>query len=124
MSNIKLGLGGALLRPFTPSRPSSQATQAPIQGQWQKIAANHAAILAVSEVQYDPLLHFISAGNVLVQTTHWPRKSEASVESLVNVIKQVPTSPSPPQADSDTIREPPDANLEQLVSYVSSLLPL
>ncbi|KAG9033814.1 hypothetical protein FS837_002382, partial [Tulasnella sp. UAMH 9824] len=74
MSDNKLGLGEALLRPFTPSRPSSPASQAPIQGQSQreKIAAAHTAILAILE------------------NTHWPRKSEESVTSLVNVIKQVP----------------------------------
>ncbi|KAG8915903.1 hypothetical protein FRC00_007806 [Tulasnella sp. 408] len=101
MSNIKLGLGEALLRPFTPPRPSSGRSQAPIQGQgqWEKVAPAHAA------------------------NTHWPRKSEESVKSLTDVVKQVPTEPrlqSPSQ--NETTHEPTDPSVEKLISYVYSLL--
>ncbi|KAG8960190.1 hypothetical protein FRC00_000790, partial [Tulasnella sp. 408] len=94
MSNIKPGLGEALLRPFTPSRPG----RAPIQGQsqWEKIATAHAAILAALE------------------TTHWPRKSEESVKSLIDVVKQVPAVQSP--SLGGTAHRPADVNAEELVS--------
>ncbi|KAG9022199.1 hypothetical protein FS837_006541, partial [Tulasnella sp. UAMH 9824] len=103
MSDNKLGLGEALLRPFTPSRPSSRASQAPIQGQSQrqKIAAAHASILTILE------------------NTHWPRKSEESVKSLVNVITQVPILPSTSQGDTN--HETPDPNAEQLVSALQNV---
>lgn len=63
MSIIKPGLGEALLRPFTPSRPSSGASQSPIQGQGQleKIAGVHSAVLTILEVQFNPRLYRISA---------------------------------------------------------------
>ncbi|KAG9028553.1 hypothetical protein FS837_003851, partial [Tulasnella sp. UAMH 9824] len=103
MSDTKLSLGKALMRPFTPPRPSSRAGQAPIQGQsqWEKIAAAHTAILAILE------------------NTHWPRKSEESVKSLVDVVKQVPTLPNPSRGD--TAHEPSDANAEQLVSALQNV---
>ncbi|KAG9043664.1 hypothetical protein FS837_009260, partial [Tulasnella sp. UAMH 9824] len=122
MSNTKLGLGEALLQPFTPSRPSSRASQTPIQGQsqWDKIAPTHAAILAVLEVQYGHFLRRISARNsILSQSTHWPRNSEETVESLANAVKQVPTVPSPSRGD--TIHETGDANVEQLVSALRNV---
>ncbi|KAG9038386.1 hypothetical protein FS837_001261, partial [Tulasnella sp. UAMH 9824] len=103
MSSTKLSLGKALMRPFTPPRPSSRASQAPIQGQsqWEKIAAVHSAILA------------------LLETTHWPRKSEESVKNLVNLIKQVPILPSPSQGNAT--HEPPDANVDHLVSALQNV---
>ncbi|KAG8924629.1 hypothetical protein FRC01_011274, partial [Tulasnella sp. 417] len=103
MSSDKLGLGEALLRPFTPSRPSSRASQAPIQGQgqWEKIARLHAAILDVLE------------------TTHWPRKTEQSVKTLIDVVKQVPAAQSSSQ--NETTGESVDAKLEQFASALHNI---
>ncbi|KAG8931758.1 hypothetical protein FRC01_000844 [Tulasnella sp. 417] len=104
MSSTKPGLGKALLQPLqTPSRPPSRASQAPIQGQtrWETIVGLYAAILAVLEA------------------THWPRKSERSVTSLIDVLKQVPTVPSPSQ--SETTSESADVNLDSLVSAIQNV---
>ncbi|KAG8929830.1 hypothetical protein FRC01_003721 [Tulasnella sp. 417] len=104
MSSTKPGLGKTLLQPFhTPSRPSSRASPAPIQGQtrWEKVAGLYAAILAVLEA------------------THWPRKSERSVTSLIDVVKQVPTVLSPSQ--SETTSESADVNLEALISALENV---
>ncbi|KAG8924638.1 hypothetical protein FRC01_011241, partial [Tulasnella sp. 417] len=103
MSSDKLGLGEALLRPFIPSRPSSRASQAPIQGQgqWEKIARLHAAILDVLE------------------TTHWPRKTEQSVKNLIDVVKQVPAAQSSSQ--NETTGESIDAKLERFASALHNI---
>ncbi|KAG9033624.1 hypothetical protein FS837_002417, partial [Tulasnella sp. UAMH 9824] len=94
MSSNKLSLGKALMRPVASSRPSTQASQARIQSQsrWEKIAETHAAILSILE------------------TTHWPRKSEDSVKNLIGGLKLVPTAQSPSQDDTAY----PPANLDKL----------
>ncbi|KIO33055.1 hypothetical protein M407DRAFT_4105 [Tulasnella calospora MUT 4182] len=104
MSSNKLNLGKALALPTGLSRPSSrtsQAAQAPIQSQskWEKIAETHAAIVSVLE------------------TTHWPRKSEDSVKSLITVIEQVPIAKGPSQ--DDLIHQP--ANVDQLASVLQTV---
>ncbi|KAG8915850.1 hypothetical protein FRC00_011273 [Tulasnella sp. 408] len=105
MSNTKLGLGEALLRPFTPSRPSSRASQAPIQGQ----------------SQLDNITGVGDAILTILETTHWPRKSEEIVKSLIDVIKQLPTRNPRNPSNDDTTHEPAPGNAEPILSALQDV---